>query len=100
MKNRTVVLFIDGDETGGVYECGAIWYEGHWWILPKPEEPPSEGRLAQRLLARPLSGIAWESESSLRTVLQDAVPKAVLDGYQAPGWEVLLVEVEPRPRAH
>ena len=100
MSRRKVVFVIDGDDTGVIYQCDAIWYEGHWWFAPKPEQPPSEGRLAQVLLARQHSGIEWESADSLKTALQDGVPRAVLDGYQSPGWEVVVVEVEPPPATH
>ncbi len=99
MMRRKVIFAVEGDESGAMYQCDAIWHEGHWWLAPKPFEPPMPGQTAQLLLVRPLSGIAWESEGSLRTTLGVEVAKAVLDGNPAPGWALTHQTVQG-PEAH
>ena len=86
-KEARVSFFIEGDESGFIYETAAIWFEGHWWLLPKAVEPPQPGQTTRALLIRPLGGLQGDQQS-LQFGVPTGVPSAVLDGTQSPGWEV------------
>ena len=84
-------LFFEGYDENHSYLIDTIQYEGQWWLVGSWfQSHLTDDRVPERLVR--LSGLRYQEVQGqpYRFFLNNALPKALLDGQEQPGYVITL----------